>query len=642
MPKKKNEDFGFSDDTGTGGHTYTKPPLSEPKDNLSEPDLENVYNNYTGGGSEGLESGFENDQSFEGDPFAPGHSGGSASGDDLSEHGHGDNTTGGSTSDDDEEETIIDDDEEKSGWLSSYKEYLKELEKLRRKKETLYNQQQADTKARTSLAGIMSEHNKYLYETGLQNIFNDYQQSIETLSQQKQREIQDAYYIREMSKKYLGKYASNIGIGDVSGDLLDIYGNYHRNLSDIRQHYGDLKMGLEQEYNQQRVQMTAEYMDRKFQIQLQELNTKEQGILFDAITGNFDPSMTQHEFLALQFEEGVLTSETYYASAMALYEQNEQMVMDYLASGHTGNFETTQEFLDSWKDQITPLAYDRLSVYASTQDFIRQNSQLHNIMDPDSEHYIGDNYDINLYTIDAKVGPGSIGFTDGMGNRFFSSLEAYDQDSYYMPNQDPWQVYEQYHNRDPENYSSHPSHGDIITMQATHIEHENTQSVDYYFDGVTWRRLVQEINPEEFTAQMSNWYIPEEHLDEKGWVSPSGSNFSMTSYTQASFIRVNPQTGQVYGDFYSETPTITMNNVTYGIDTAKRNMEGTNMYMYDIQNPEMDVLPLNSPWPHVLELFRNTHGIGQDDFRNNSFVLYNGRMYYHENGKIYEMDRVEG
>jgi len=48
-----------------------------------------------------------------------------------------------------------------------------------------------------------------------------------------------------MSKKYLGEYASNVGIGDVSGNLIDIYANYAENLSYIGQNYEQLKTGYE-------------------------------------------------------------------------------------------------------------------------------------------------------------------------------------------------------------------------------------------------------------------------------------------------------------------------------------------------------------------------------------------------------------
>jgi hypothetical protein len=88
----------------------------------------------------------------------------------------------------------------------------------------------------------------YLYDVGLQNIFEDYQKSIQTLSTQEQQSLQDAYYIREMSKKYLGEYASNLGVGDVSGNLLDIYGQYQQTVSNINQTAAQQEMGLEQQY----------------------------------------------------------------------------------------------------------------------------------------------------------------------------------------------------------------------------------------------------------------------------------------------------------------------------------------------------------------------------------------------------------
>ncbi|MFA6662295.1 MAG: hypothetical protein WCS56_04610, partial [Bacilli bacterium] len=93
------------------------------------------------------------------------------------------------------------------------------------------------------------EMQKYLYETGLQNIFNDYNKQIANLDASKQKDIEDAYYVRELSKKYLGEYASNIGIGDVSGQLLDIYGKYQSNLNEINANFTELQTGLESSYN---------------------------------------------------------------------------------------------------------------------------------------------------------------------------------------------------------------------------------------------------------------------------------------------------------------------------------------------------------------------------------------------------------
>lgn len=94
--------------------------------------------------------------------------------------------------------------------------------------------------------------NTYLYDVGLQNIFQDYQRNIATLNQQEQQSLQDAYYIREMSKKYLGQYASNVGVGDVSGNLLDIYGQYQQAVSGIRGQTNMAELGLQQQYDAQR------------------------------------------------------------------------------------------------------------------------------------------------------------------------------------------------------------------------------------------------------------------------------------------------------------------------------------------------------------------------------------------------------
>ena len=63
------------------------------------------------------------------------------------------------------------------------------------------------------------------------------------------KEIEDAYYVRELSKKYLGEYASNTGVGDVSGQLLDIYGKYQSNMNEINANFNELQTGLESSYN---------------------------------------------------------------------------------------------------------------------------------------------------------------------------------------------------------------------------------------------------------------------------------------------------------------------------------------------------------------------------------------------------------
>lgn len=97
-------------------------------------------------------------------------------------------------------------------------------------KETLFDISQFDV-------GNEMDMQKYLLETGLKNIFDEYNKQIASLDQRQQKDIQDAYYVRELSKKYIGEYASNVGIGDVSGQILDLYGKYQDSVTDISERY---------------------------------------------------------------------------------------------------------------------------------------------------------------------------------------------------------------------------------------------------------------------------------------------------------------------------------------------------------------------------------------------------------------------
>lgn len=97
----------------------------------------------------------------------------------------------------------------------------------------------------------------FLYDVGLQNVYQDYQKAMTNLNQREQQSLQDAYYIREMSKKYLGEYASNVGIGDVSGNLLDIYGQYQQTVAGIGAEFGAQEMGLQQQYDTARRELEA-------------------------------------------------------------------------------------------------------------------------------------------------------------------------------------------------------------------------------------------------------------------------------------------------------------------------------------------------------------------------------------------------
>lgn len=138
---------------------------------------------------------------------------------------------------------------------------------------------------------------KYLLETGLQNIFNLYNKKIASLDAKKQKEIEDAYYVRELSKKYLGEYASNLGIGDVSGDLLNIYGNYQQNINAINQNFEELSLGYETAFQEQKMDYEYKLADVQAQISEEERMDKIAEINYNLTMENYPDGMSRAEYI---------------------------------------------------------------------------------------------------------------------------------------------------------------------------------------------------------------------------------------------------------------------------------------------------------------------------------------------------------
>src|SRR5690606_18386841 len=115
--------------------------------------------------------------------------------------------------------------------------------------------------------------------------------------------LQDAYYIRELSKKYLGEYASNVGIGDVSGNLLDIYSNYQRNVADIKSQTSAEKLNLMREYQQTRLGMLENILYTQFQIDVAKMQESERDVMYNIATGNTN-GMSALEYLDEAYRQG--------------------------------------------------------------------------------------------------------------------------------------------------------------------------------------------------------------------------------------------------------------------------------------------------------------------------------------------------
>lgn len=138
---------------------------------------------------------------------------------------------------------------------------------------------------------------KYLLETGLQNIFNLYNQKIASLDAKKQKDIEDAYYVRELSKKYLGEYASNLGIGDVSGDLLNIYGNYQQNINAINQNFEELNFKYETDFQKQKTDYEFKLADVQAQISEEERMDKIAEIKYNLMMEKYPDNMSRADYI---------------------------------------------------------------------------------------------------------------------------------------------------------------------------------------------------------------------------------------------------------------------------------------------------------------------------------------------------------
>jgi hypothetical protein len=73
-----------------------------------------------------------------------------------------------------------------------------------------------------------------------------------------------------MSKKYLGEYASNVGIGDVSGNLIDIYSSYAENISDINANYNSLQTNYEAKMLEESQKTAQQLLGTEVSLQLSE------------------------------------------------------------------------------------------------------------------------------------------------------------------------------------------------------------------------------------------------------------------------------------------------------------------------------------------------------------------------------------
>lgn len=181
---------------------------------------------------------------------------------------------------------------------------------------------------------------KFLYDTRLQNVFSDYQTAMNTLKTNEQKQLQDAYYIRELSKKYLGEYGSNVGIGDVSGNLLDIYSNYQQNITQIQQNSQTLALNLQTAYDQQSRDAFEQALAAQMQAQQMEMDSNAQNIVFSITQGNTN-GLEWNQYLQSQLDSGAITQEQYNLIYQNVYTAKVSEIESNIGRGFFG-FKTNE------------------------------------------------------------------------------------------------------------------------------------------------------------------------------------------------------------------------------------------------------------------------------------------------------------
>jgi hypothetical protein len=221
----------------------------------------------------------------------------------------------------------------------------------------------------------MGEATRFLYDTRLQNVFNDYQQSVASLQQSEQNQLQDAYYIRELSKKYLGEYASNVGIGDVSGNLLDIYGSYQKNVMSIQQQSEQMKLGLQQTFDEKSRAAFEGAIAAQLQAEQIQLDENATTALFNITQGNMG-GQEWNVYLQSQLDSGAITQQMYqqlfsrvYQAKINEMEENFDRNFFGFKTDAEGNrvMMTKEEYIDANKSWLNSTDLQRLKDYALIQ-----------------------------------------------------------------------------------------------------------------------------------------------------------------------------------------------------------------------------------------------------------------------------------
>jgi hypothetical protein len=312
---------------------------------------------------------------------------------------------------------------------------------------------------------------KYLYDAGLSNIYEDYQSNIGSLDMAKQQQIQDAYTIREMSKKYLGEYASDRGIGNVSGSLLDIYGQYQSNIKGIGQQFDTQKLSLEQEYRTNRFNMLSQQLENQYNLEVAKLDNLAQDVISNIAIGETG-GLSPLEYVVSQKEN--LAEDTY----SALYQQTYVNTVEDIISQMSSNPRNIDSILSQYESVLTPQKYQDLQElgeqFKLTQDLLTPQSY----RDSSSDIY-DPNYDPSYtFSGNENIGKESDVFIIG-GKEYAEVLDDVDSDANAKTIVDSFSLTQDFQ----EKFGASPNPGEITQYMGNYYVLKQTPQ------GATWHRL---------------------------------------------------------------------------------------------------------------------------------------------------------
>lgn len=371
---------------------------------------------------------------------------------------------------------------------------------------------------------------KLLNETGLQNVFDTYDKQTKELARQKQLSQEDAVFVREMSKKYLGEYASNLGIGDVSGNLLDIHSNYQSNLRAIDEDFLTRGYQLDQNYQVARMEHLEKVFQAQLGIELAEIDLYSQNIIRQIATGEIPEGMDELDFL--KSEKDNMNPAYYNVFYQELYNQMVQEAQESFANNYYGFERDAEGNLVPITDFEQYLAGERFK-NLSTRDrnAFREANEFKNyieqqistkdiankfIYDEDGNKvenpdYIGDKYDYELMTGEKKenLSLGTTAFVDSTGTRRFGVSQTVDQekrDSRSNYNITTTEITEEY---EMQNEGELPNEGATIDLMVSerwrkqkNVDATTEKATFIFFNG-SWHRLINEKTYSD--AEMRFW-----------------------------------------------------------------------------------------------------------------------------------------